>query len=51
MTLSEFVFLFSFCSTIYFLRASWRFGRSPEFKRDLERLREQRRNRKAARRG
>jgi hypothetical protein len=44
------VFVLSFCMLVYFSRESWRAFISPEFARDLERLREQRRVRKAARR-
>jgi hypothetical protein len=44
------VFVLSFCMLIYFLRASWRAFISQEFKGDLQQLRQQRRQRKAARR-
>ncbi len=44
------VFLAAFCFTAYFLRAAWRAYVSPEFKRDLSRLRDQRRKRRDARR-
>jgi hypothetical protein len=44
------VFVSAFCLLIYFSRESWRTFISPEFKFDAERLREQRRRRKAARR-
>jgi len=50
MTWSGFVFTVAFCSVIYFLRGAIRAWRSPEFRQDLERLREMRRIRKAARR-
>lgn len=45
-----FVFVVSFVSIIYFGRSLWRYSRSPEVKADMEKLREQRRRRKAARR-
>jgi len=44
------VFVLAFCSLIYFGHGAIRAACSPEFKRDLERLREQRRRRKAAKR-
>jgi hypothetical protein len=43
MTLQMVVFLFAFCSAVYFARESWRAAHSLEFKLDLERLREKRR--------
>lgn len=45
-----FVFVVSCAAAIHFAVESWRVFRSPEFKADLERLREQRRRRIAARR-
>jgi hypothetical protein len=50
MTVSELIFVVSFLGFVYFLRAVLRAWHSPEFQRDLARLREQRRLRKAARR-
>jgi hypothetical protein len=44
------VFVTSFCMIVYLSREAWRAFHSAEFKRDLERFREQRRRRKAARR-
>jgi hypothetical protein len=40
------VFVISFCALVYALRALAGAWRSPEMKRDLARLREQRRSRK-----
>ena len=48
MSVDGFVFVVSCCGLVYFLRGSWRVYRSPEFRKDVERLREQRRIRKAA---
>ena len=50
MTWSEDVFVVSFLSLVYWLREVVRPWRSPELKRDIARLREQRRQRKQARR-
>lgn len=44
------VFVAAFCMLIYYIRAAWRAYVSPEFKRDLADLREQRRRRRDARR-
>ncbi|MGH9780723.1 MAG: hypothetical protein ACRD33_02785 [Candidatus Acidiferrales bacterium] len=44
------VFVLSFCALVYFTREAWRAFVSPEFKRDLARLRRQRQMRKDARR-
>jgi hypothetical protein len=44
------VFVSSLCAFVHFSHGAWRALVSPEFKRDLERLRYQRRMRKAARR-
>ena len=44
------VFLAAFCFLVYQLREIWHSWISPQFKRDLEKLREQRRRRRAARR-
>jgi hypothetical protein len=44
------IFVLLICACAYFARASWRACLSSEFRRDLERLREQRRRSKAARR-
>jgi hypothetical protein len=46
----EIVFVVACCSLVYFARQSIRAYQSPEFRRDMERLREQRRRRSAARR-
>jgi hypothetical protein len=48
MTWNEFVFVAAFCMLVYFAREAYRAFQ--EFKTDLDRLREQRRRRKAARR-
>lgn len=45
------VFVSSFCAFVYFVRRLWWFAQSEEFRRDLYRLRGQRRMRRAARRG
>lgn len=42
--------VFFLCLGIYFIRECIRSYRSPEFKADMERFREQRRRKKAARR-
>jgi hypothetical protein len=44
------VFVFGFCSAVYFLKCLIESVQSPEFKYDAERLRENRRLRRAARR-
>jgi hypothetical protein len=44
------IFVVSLLSAVYFCGKAWHAFRSPEFKADLERLREQRRQRVAARR-
>jgi hypothetical protein len=44
------VFLFAFCVLVYYIREIWRAWISPEMKRDLAQLREQRKRRRAARR-
>ena len=44
------VFAFALCLLIYFAREAWRAIISPEFKRDMEWLRENRRRRRTARR-
>ncbi len=44
------VFLCGFCLVVYYLREIWRAWGSPEVKRDLADLREQRRRRRAAKR-
>lgn len=44
MSLAGFIFVASFLAMVYFGRECWRAFRSPEFKRDLERLRAQRRS-------
>ena len=49
-TWSCFVFVLSFCACVHFLRGMIQAARSPEFKRDVEQLREQRRRRKTSRR-
>ncbi len=49
-TWSCIVFVLGFCGSVYFLREAIRAARTPEFKRDMEKLREQRRRRKSARR-
>lgn len=51
MKWSAVVLVVSFCAAVSFLRGAWRVFRSPEFRRDIGRLREQRLNRAAARRG
>lgn len=48
MQLAELIFVVSFCITVYFAREAWRVWKSPEMKRDIARLRENRRLRKAA---
>ncbi len=48
MTWDEVVFIFAFCSFVYFAKEGLQ--RYPLFSEDLERLREQRRRRKEARR-
>ncbi len=50
MNWSGVVFVLSFLATAYFMREAIRAWRAPEMGRDLERLREQRRRRKEARR-
>jgi hypothetical protein len=50
MTLSELIFVVSFLALVCFLRAALRAWHDPATQRDLARLREQRRLRKAARR-
>lgn len=50
MNWSGVTFVFAFCSAVYFLKNIITVALSPEFKADQERLREQRRRRKAARR-
>jgi|HubBroStandDraft_6_1064221.scaffolds.fasta_scaffold24294_6 hypothetical protein len=50
MNLSAAVFVCSFLSLVYFFREVIRSFRSPEFRRELARMRENRRLRKAARR-
>ena len=42
------IVVFSAVMFVYFLLTAWRVWQSPEVKRDLERLREQRARRKAA---
>ena len=49
-TFGMLIFLFSFCVLVYYVREIWRSLVSPEFKRDLTELREQRRRRRAAKR-
>jgi hypothetical protein len=49
VTFRALVFLFAFCALIYFAREAWRAIISPEFKRDIAWLRENRRRRRAAR--
>lgn len=49
-TVGMVMFVLSFCSIVYFLKGAIAEARSPQFKADMERLREQRRRRKAARR-
>jgi hypothetical protein len=44
------IFVLGFCSSVYFLKTALTFLISPELTADMERLREQRRRRKAARR-
>lgn len=46
-----FVFVAAFLGTVYFLRKAWLAFRSPEFKAEMEQLREQRRRARAAKRG
>lgn len=41
------VLLFAFCALVYFAREAWRAIISPEFKRDIAWLRENRRRRRA----
>lgn len=48
--MSAVLFVLSVCAMVYFLRGLIRVWRSPEFKRDMEWLRENRRRRIAARR-
>lgn len=48
-TFGMLVFLFGFCVMAYYIREIWRAWVSPEFKRDIAELREQRRRRRAAR--
>lgn len=43
-------FVLSFCMFVYFAHGAWRAIVSPEFKRDIAWLRENRRRRRAARR-
>lgn len=50
MNLQGIIFVFAFCSAVYFLKSILEVLASPEFKRDMERLRENRRLRRAARR-
>lgn len=50
MTWDGFIFIFAFCSVVYFLREAVKSFRSPEFRDDIRRLREQRRLRKACKR-
>jgi len=50
MNWAAIAFVFAFCSAVYFLKNIIIVSLSPEFKADMERLREQRRRRKAARR-
>lgn len=50
MTVQEFFFVAAFCAVVYFAQGALRAYQSPEFKRDLERLRENRRIKRAARR-
>jgi hypothetical protein len=50
MTIQEALFVAAFCAVVYFARDAVRAWQSPEFKRDLERLRERRRIKRAARR-
>lgn len=50
MTAAGLIFVVSFVGLIYFAKAAFKAWQSPEFKRDMERLREQRRRRKASRR-
>jgi hypothetical protein len=50
MNLAGVIFVLSFLAVAYFVRESFRALRIQEFKRDLARLQEQRRLRKAARR-
>lgn len=45
-----FVLVVNLGMMVHFVRESWRAFRSPEFRADVERLREQRRRRIAARR-
>jgi hypothetical protein len=48
--ISAMAFIISLCGLVYFIQESWRAYVSTEFKRDMARLREQRRLRRAARR-
>lgn len=50
MTLAGILFVAAFCGVVYFAIAAVRAALSPDFKSDMERLREQRRRRRAARR-
>jgi len=50
MTLTGVIFVASFVGAVYFGISAVRCAFTPEFKADMERLREQRRRRKAARR-
>lgn len=50
MSLWEFIFVLLFCATVLMLRSIRDVWKSPEFQSDLERLRANRRLRRAARR-
>jgi hypothetical protein len=50
MNVNEFLFILGFLLVAWSLRELVRTWRSPKFKQDLQRLREQRRRRKATRR-
>ncbi len=45
------LFLFAFGGLLYFIRGAWRVIASPEFKRDMAWLRENRRRRRASKSG
>ena len=50
MKFSAVVLVLSLCALVSLLRGMWRVFHSPEFRRDIERLREQRREAQKARR-
>lgn len=50
-TIHMLAFVFAFCSAVYFLKSLIESMQSPEFKQEHYRLREQKRLRRAARRG